>query len=175
MPLVLRIATHNDLPFLREMLYQAVYWRSIPRNENPPFEEGLGRPGVSCALDGWGNRKGDTGVIASRDAIPVGAAWYRFYREPNVIRGYIDEATPVLVLAVAPEHRRHGIGTALITRLIELASEQGMHRLSLMVSGDNHAYALYEKCGFRVHSETGDSCLMIRDLQSRIIPIGRRD
>ena len=162
MSLLLRAATCDDMPFLREMLYEAVYWRSIPRKDNPPFDEGLAAPGVCNALDDWGDREGDTAIIAVFDSIPVGAAWYRFYRTSNAIRGYIDEITPVLVLAVAPEHRRRGIGTRLLTCLIERASERGIHRLSLMVSNDNHAYALYKKCGFQVHANEGDSRLMIR-------------
>ena len=109
-----------------------------------------------------GEREGDTAIIGVVESIPVGAAWYRFYRTSNAIRGYIDEITPVLVLAVAPEHRRRGIGTKLLTNLIERAAERGIHRLSLMVSDDNPAYALYKKCGFREYASEGDSNLMIR-------------
>ena len=54
MSLLLRVATRDDMPLLREMLYEAVYWRSIPRNDNPPFDEGLAAPGVRNALDDWG-------------------------------------------------------------------------------------------------------------------------
>lgn len=162
MLVTLRDAARDDLPFLREMLYEAVYWRSIPRGDNPPFEEGLAVAGVRSALEDWGERDGDTAIIAVIDSIPVGAAWYRFYRESNAIRGYIDEHTPVLVLAVVRDHRRCGIGQVLLTGLIERASERGIRRLSLMVSSDNHAYPLYSKCGFQVYKSTGDSLLMTR-------------
>lgn len=162
MALLLRVATCDDMPLLRTMLYEAVYWRSILRKDNPPLDEGLSALGVSNAIDDWDERKGDTAVIAVLDSIPVGAAWYRFYRTANAIRGFIDEATPVLVLAVTAEHRRCGVGTRLVTGLIERASEQGTHRLSLMVSNDNPAYALYKRCGFQVYANEGDSHLMIR-------------
>ena len=163
MSLSLRDAGCDDMPFMRKMLYEAVYWRSISHDENPTFEEGLAAPGVSNALDDWGERGGDTAIIALSDSIRVGAAWYRFYQASNAIRGYIDENTPVVVIGVAPEHRRHGIGERLVTSLIKRASARGIRRLSLMVSNDNHAYALYKKCGFKVYSITGDSRLMIRD------------
>lgn len=162
MALLLRGATGDDLPFLREMLYEAVYWRSISQKNNPPFDEGLAAPGVGNALDGWGEREGDTAVIAVLDSMPIGAAWYRFYGTSNAIRGYIDEVTPVLVLAVARAHRRGGIGTRLLAGLIERASERGIDRLSLMVSNDNHAYGLYEKLGFRVYANGEGSRLMVR-------------
>ena len=162
MAFLLRVATYDDLPFLREMLYEAVYWRSISQKNNPPFDEGLAAPGVGNALDDWGEREGDTAIIAVLDSVPVGAAWYRFYTASNAIRGYIDEITPVLVLAVTHEHRRHGIGAKLLTCLIERASEQGINRLSLMVSNDNHAYGLYKKLGFRVHTNAESSRLMVR-------------
>jgi ribosomal protein S18 acetylase RimI-like enzyme len=162
MALSLRDATSDDLPFLREMLYEAVYWRSILHNESPPFDEGLAAPGVRNELDEWDQRKGDTGVVAVLDSVPVGAAWYRFCSRSNAIRGYIDDATPVTVLAVARHYRRRGIGTVLLTGLIERACEQGIHRLSLMVSDDNHAYALYRKCGFTDYAKAEDARLMIR-------------
>jgi ribosomal protein S18 acetylase RimI-like enzyme len=158
MALSLRAATREDLPFLRKMLYEAVYWRSILHGDNPPFDEGLDD------LDAWGQRKGDTAIVAILDSSPVGAVWYRFYSASNAIRGFIDEGTPVLVLAVAREHRRCGIGTRLVTSLIQEASNQGIHRLSLMVSNNNHAYALYKKCGFRVSANVDDSRLMVRDV-----------
>ena len=163
-PLAIRRGTRDDLPFLRRMLYEAVYWRSIQRNVNPPFDEGLAASGVCNALDDWGSRVGDTALIFDSDSTPAGAAWYRFYNETNAIRGYLDEETPVIVLAVVSEYRRQGIGTMLITALLERASRRGTRRVSLMVSSDNHAHALYEKCGFRVCANTGDSYLMTREV-----------
>jgi len=162
MALLFRGATVDDLSFLREMLYEAVYWRSISNEDNPPFDEGLAAPSVSHALDDWGEREGDAAIIAVFDSSPVGAAWYRSYRTSNAIRGYVDDITPVLVLAVARDYRQRGIGTTLLTCLMDRASERGVRRLSLMVSNDNHALALYEKCGFQVYANEGNSRLMVR-------------
>ena len=164
MELSLRTATRDDLPFLREMLYEAVYWRSILKNDNPPFDEGISAPGVCDALSAWDERDGDTGLIAMVRSAPAGAAWCRQYQASNAIRGFINEDTPVLVLAVSTEYRRSGVGTKLCTGLIREASHKGIRRLSLMVSNDNHAYALYQKCGFRVHADVDGSRLMVRDL-----------
>ena len=164
MSLEFRDATSDDEPFLRTMLYEAVYWRSIQRNASPRFDEGMEAPGVGNAIAGWCRRVGDTAVICELDSIPVGAAWYRFYDESNAIRGFVDVQTPVIVIAVASHNRRRGIGTRLMTALIEKASERGIRRVSLMVSSDNHAHALYKKCGFHISANVGDSYVMIRDV-----------
>lgn len=164
MAITVRDANNDDLPFLWQMLYQAVYWRSIRDTTNPPFDQGLAAPEVRVALDRFGELDGDTAVIATDDATPVGAAWYRYYRESAAIRGYIDDRTPVLVLAVTAEHRRRGIGSRLVTALAQRAADRGIDRISLMVSKDNHAYQLYLNCGFQVAADVDDSCLMIADV-----------
>ena len=142
------------------MLYEAVFWR--PNPNKPSFEDGLADPGVSNALVDWGERKGDTAVIALADSIPVGAAWFRFYKDDNSIRGYITETVPVIVIAVHNKYHRQGIGEKMIEWLIDYASCNNIKELSLMVSKDNHALWLYRKCGFLECSDTGDSLLMVR-------------
>lgn len=164
MALILRRSVSADIPFMRQMLYEAVYWKSISNNKNPPFEEGLSEPGVAIALEGWEERAGDTAVIAIMDSSPAGTAWYRFYDSDNAIRGYIDDESPVLATAVHKNYRRLGIGEKLINRLIDEASQQKVDTLSLMVSNDNYAKSLYEKCGFEPYEEIGDSILMTRKI-----------
>lgn len=157
-------ATKEDLPFLEEMLYEAVYWRAIAQGANPPFREGLEAEGVYLALDDFGNRPGDTAIIATLNGINAGAATYRFYSKENAIRGYLDDNTPAITIAVKAEIRGQGIATELLTALLEHARENCIPKISLMVSNDNVAKGLYEKCGFTTLSDNGDSCLMIREL-----------
>lgn len=67
---------------------------------------------------------------------------------PNVDRRFLY----VSALAVAPERRRRGIGTALMERVISGAAGLGLG-VSLDVGmTDEPARALYEKLGFRVVS-----------------------
>ena len=157
--ILLRKSRHSDLPFMREMLYEAVFWR--PNPNKPSFEEGLADPGVSNALVDWGERDGDIAVIALVDSIPAGAAWYRFYTNDNFIRGYIDETIPAIAIAVHKEYRRQGIGEKMIEWLIDHASKHNIQKISLMVSKDNHAINLYRKCGFLEYDDKGDSFLML--------------
>jgi GNAT superfamily N-acetyltransferase len=51
---------------------------------------------------------------------------------------------------VRPEHRRKGLGKALLEFVIAQARAEGALRVMLLTDGDNdRAQALYRKCGFR--------------------------
>ena len=160
----LRESKPSDIQFMREMLYEAVFWR--PNPDKPAFEEGLAYPGVNHALVDWGAKEGDTAVITLVDSMPAGAAWYRFYTDDNCIRGYINETTPVIAIAVQNDYQRQGIGGQMLEWLISQASKHNIQKLSLMVSKDNHALKLYRKCGFLEHADTGDSLLMLRKIET---------
>jgi predicted GNAT family N-acyltransferase len=49
-------------------------------------------------------------------------------------------------LAVLPEWRGRGVGTALLARLIALAAERGHRRV--VANAQEHAVSFYERCGF---------------------------
>jgi len=144
------------------MLYEAVYWRAAANK--PTFEEALALPVFSIALADWGERDGDTAVIATINSNLVGAAWYRYMTDENSIRGYIDETIPVLVIGIHPDYRHQGIGGKLIGWLIEHAANHAIPKISLMVSKDNYALNLYQQQGFLEYADTGDSLLMVRDI-----------
>ena len=66
-----------------------------------------------------------------------------------IISRYVD-AWHVMNIAVAPEHRRRGIATALLDRLFELTAGDGRRGYTLEVRVSNrHAIDLYERLGFR--------------------------
>jgi len=160
MKLALRASKDSDEPFLRKMLYEAVFWRQS--DNKPSFEEGLSYPNVRNAFEDWGKRESDIAVIATIDSIPVGAAWYRFWTESNNTRGYINENTPVLAIGVQSEFRHQGIGQKMIGWLVEYASKHLIKEISLCVSKDNYAMKLYKQQGFEEYADNGDSIIMIR-------------
>ena len=63
---------------------------------------------------------------------------------------------------VRPEHRRQGLGRALLEYVIAQARTEGALRVMLLTDGDNHrAQALYRKSGFR------DSAMLAMRLKLR--------
>ena len=150
------------MPFLKAMLYEAVFWRASANK--PSFEEGLAYPDVSKSLADWGERDGDTAVIASLNSIPIAAAWYRLWTDSNFINGYLDENTPVLGIAVRNEYRHQGIGKKLVEWLIEYASKHSVQNISLNVAKDNFAIDLYRQHGFQVVADKGDAVTMVRKI-----------
>lgn len=162
MKIHLRESEPNDFPFLREMLYEAVFWR-MSQNK-PSLEEGLSYTDVKNALAGWGERDGDVAVVATINSVSVGTAWYRFWTDDNVTRGYIDKETPVLAIGVHRDYRHRGIGKKMIAWLIDHASKNNIQRISLCVSKDNYAMNLYKQQGFREYEDIGDSLIMVRSL-----------
>jgi ribosomal protein S18 acetylase RimI-like enzyme len=145
----------QDVPFLRDMLHHAYYWR-----ENSPEMEDLP---VARYVSGWG-RPGDASVIAIEGHFPVGAAWYRLFKSTDPGYGFIDEETPELSIAVVPSRRGHGLGSELLEALLKQAKEDGFKALSLSVEPDNPALKLYEKLGFSKVGESGGSWTMRADL-----------
>jgi ribosomal protein S18 acetylase RimI-like enzyme len=164
MNILLRDSQHSDIPFLRKMLYEAVFWRASVNK--PSFEEGLAYPEVSKALADWGKRDGDTAVVATSNSIPVGAAWYRFWTDSNFTRGYIDESTPVLAIGVHSDYRHQGIGKKMIEWLIDYASKHSIQKISLSVSKDNYAIDLYKQQGFLEYADRGDAFIMVREIET---------
>jgi GNAT superfamily N-acetyltransferase len=63
---------------------------------------------------------------------------------------------------VRPEHRRQGLGKALLEYVVAQARAEGALRVMLLTDGDNHsAQALYRKSGFR------DSAMLAMRLKLR--------
>jgi ribosomal protein S18 acetylase RimI-like enzyme len=153
----------TDLPFLRRMLYEAIFWRSM-HTTAPSFEDAMARPDVALALADWGERAGDTAFVATIDGVQAGVAWYRTWNDAQNINGYITATMPVVVIGVARDFRRGGVGACLMSSLMDAAAAQGVPALSLSVTKDNHALKLYRCQGFVEHTDRGDGFLMVRHI-----------
>ena len=170
MNLTLREYKPSDLPFIKQMLYEAVFWR-MKESERPPFEEGLNYDGAKNALEDWQSREGDAALVAEIGSALVGAIWYRYFTDDNSIRGYYDDSVPVIVIGVHRDYRRKGIGSKMMQGIFEHAISHNIKRLSLCVSKDNYALNLYSQQGFKEHIDIGDSYIMIKNLSNEESPI----
>ena len=161
---MIRLANQDDLPFLREMMFEAAYWD--PAQPRPSLEEGLQDPTVASYLEGW-VRPGDSGLIAMDDQSmqPIGAAWYRLFTKDKPGFGFVDEQTPEVAIAVVEEFRGKHVGSALMNGLRKLAKAQGHHRLSLAVQARNvRARFLHTMMGFREVRHAGETIVMVANL-----------
>ncbi len=109
--------------------------------------------------------------------------WLSFAEAGDRIVGFalsrllMDEAE-LLLLAVEPDVRGHGVGRALIERTVEIAVGKGAHRLLLEVRDGNQALDLYQGSGFseigRRHDYYRGSDGTTRDALTLARPIGDR-
>jgi GNAT superfamily N-acetyltransferase len=157
----LRPARPRDEKLLGRFLLEAAFWR--PGAVQPPLGRALEDPKFARYVEDY-RRTGDFGVIAERERDPVGAAWCRCFRATSPAYGFVDEATPELSIAVLPEARGQGIGTAMLAALGHAALAQGVARISLSVERDNRAAALYERSGFRILGEFDGALTMVCEL-----------
>jgi ribosomal protein S18 acetylase RimI-like enzyme len=146
-----------DVPFLRDMVHHAYYWR-----ENDP----LATDPVARYVVNFG-RRGDAAVIAIEEHRRVGAAWYRLFSSEEPGFAFVDEQTPEATIAVVPSMRGRGIGSQLLSGLLDRGHRDGFASVSLSVEKDNPSIKLYERHGFEPVREEGDTLIMRAPLQAQ--------
>ena len=159
----IREATSDDHDFLLDMLLEAFNWTGEQRFSRAQL---LVEPHTDRYLGGW-KRAGDFGLVAVGGApgVPLGAIWARALAASDAGYGYVADDVPELGMAVAPEHRRLGIASALLARCLEQARGLGWRAVSLSVEeGNRAAKALYTRHGFFAVGRTGRSDTMLRQL-----------
>lgn len=130
--------TAQDEPIVWDMLRYAAH--------EPSLESVQQQPELARYAAGWG-RVGDCGYAAWQGTMPIGAAWMRLWPGEDKGFGYIGEDIPELGIAVTPEYRGQGVGTRLLTQLLDAA--RGKFRaVSLSVRGNSPAVNLYRRVGF---------------------------
>ena len=156
MDYVIRPLTAADEPLLWEMLYQGIY--TVGRES--PSPDVVHQPEFSRYVSDWG-RTGDSGFVAHDPGQPkpLGAVWFRYPQQQSANHG---GAVPELAFAVRSEHRRRGIGAALLTYLVKANPE--CSAVAIPVLPDNPAVRLYERFGFKVVDQGTHSVLMRRDI-----------
>jgi len=79
-------------------------------------------------------------MLARRDGEAAGFSLYRT----------VSDEAELLLLAVAPEFRRRGIGTLLLDHFLDAARAAGASRVHLEVREGNPAVIMYRNAGFSV-------------------------
>jgi ribosomal protein S18 acetylase RimI-like enzyme len=157
MPPTIRPLTPIDEPFLWEMLYQAIY---VVNGQSAPSRDIIQQPEIARYVQGWG-KPGDRGFLALNAITnqPIGAIWVRLFPIEAPGYGYVDDHSPELAMAVLPGDRGQGIGTQLLTTLIESYPNES---LCLSVSEGNPVVRLYRRFGFAIVGQVDGSITMKR-------------
>jgi GNAT superfamily N-acetyltransferase len=160
-PFTIRRASGDDLPFLTEMLIEAVNWH--PRRKTDHIQI-LATPELAHYISGW-PRPVDLGVVADAAGVPIGAAWLRFFPAEDPGYGFIVPDIPELTISVVASWRGQGVGRSLLRAVEMVARTARIPRISLSVERANRARSLYLAEGFVVVASARDADTMIKDVQ----------
>ena len=161
MEITIRKISKNEIGFLKEMLYEAIFVEDgQPKLPYSIIEE----PSLAKYIDNFGSEKFDLCLVAIKSGELIGACWGRLFNEDNKGYGFLDPETPELSIAIKKRFRNRGIGTKLITQIIELYKEAEIKSLSLSVDKKNLAAELYKRIGFKAIIETEKSVIMRMEL-----------
>lgn len=138
---VTRAETPQDLDAMRDMIRAFVRWAmtEVAKDDNPAVFAGL--EAELAGLPGLYGPPGGGLILARLDEAPVGCVAF-FDRGGG--------AMEVKRMFVRPEARGHGIGAAMLQRLLSDARAMGHRRGLLWSHHSMHpAHALYRCAGFR--------------------------
>jgi ribosomal protein S18 acetylase RimI-like enzyme len=138
-------------------LYEAIF---IPDGVQPPPRDIIKLPELQVYVEDFGSRRGDICLAAEVNGKIVGAVWTRIMND----YGHIDDDTPSLAMSLIKEYRGLGIGTALLSQMLDELTANGFKSVSLSVQKMNYAYRLYKKLGFTVVRKTEEEYIMLRKL-----------
>ena len=149
----------DEAKVLDEFIYQAIF---IPEGVEAPSRDIINQPDLQVYVKDFGTEKGDHCLVAEIDGKIVGAAWSRIMND----YGHIDDDTPSLAISLLPEYRGNGIGTKLMTGLLEVLKKNGYKRTSLAVQKANYAVRMYKAVGFETVDENTEEFIMVCNLDN---------
>jgi ribosomal protein S18 acetylase RimI-like enzyme len=88
-------------------------------------------------------------LVAVSDSKVVGLLDLELEPGPGVLHETEQRGGVVWHVAVHPDYRRRGIGTALMDRALELARDAGLEIVQAWTRDDEWVHEWYEACGFR--------------------------
>lgn len=154
MDYTIRQIDESEYPLLNDFLYEAIF---IPEGVTPPPKSIINSPELQVYVKGFGEQPHDTALVAEAEGKVVGAVWVRVMND----YGHIDDDTPSFAISLYKEYRGFGIGTALMSAMLDVLKENGYKRASLAVQKANYALKLYLKAGFEIIGENKEEYIML--------------
>lgn len=147
-----------EYPLLEDFLYEAIF---IPQGVEPPPRSIINNDELQVYIKDFGEKPDDRCLVAEADGETVGAVWVRIMED----YGHVDDETPSFAISLYKEYRGHGIGTALMVKMLELLRESSYKKASLAVQKKNYAVKMYKKVGFEVVGENAEEYIMVCNLR----------
>ncbi|MDH4214398.1 MAG: GNAT family N-acetyltransferase [Candidatus Thorarchaeota archaeon] len=156
---VVRFLTHNDKKLLLDMVNgfsdHVILWGS------PPYDE--------AKIDRWMNGA-DRGLslvaVYNQKFVGISASYTNLLPRGKGIGG--------MMIYLHQEFHGVGLGTIMMMKLLDLAKDKGLHRISLEVVEDNKAAVrLYEKFGFKVEGKLVDAYYGIDEKYHNMLVMGK--
>lgn len=143
----------EEYPLLNDFLYEAIF---IPDGVEPPPRAIINSSELQVYIKDFGRQFHDRALVAEADGKVVGAVWARVMND----YGHIDDDTPSLAISLYKEYRGQGIGTALLSAMLDVLKRNGYKKASLAVQKANYALKMYLKVGFEIIGENQEEYIM---------------
>ncbi len=158
MDYIIRQLRENEYTLLNDFLYEAIY---VPEGSEAPPKSIINQPDLQVYVFDFGKQKDDYCFVTEVNGKVVGAVWVRIMND----YGHVDDETPSFAISLYKEYRGYGIGTELMTKMIEHLKGAGYSKASLAVQKDNYAVGMYMKLGFQIVADNEEEYIMVRYLQ----------
>lgn len=156
--IVIREINKNEIQFLSEMLYDAIF---IPNGEKKVPKEIINEPELNVYIKDFG-RKNDFCYVAELENKLIGAIWIRQFTENEKGYGFVNSETPELSMAITEKYRGNGIGKLMLNKMLIKITELNFNQVSLSVDNRNFAYNFYKKNNFVEINSEKNSIKMVR-------------
>ena len=155
---LIREIKESECSLLNDFLYEAIF---IPEGVEPPERTVINLPELQVYVADFGKEKDDICFVADINGKIVGAVWVRVMDD----YGHIEDGVPSFAISLYKEYRGHGIGTALMKRMILELKQRGYQKTSLSVQKANYAVKMYLNVGFDIVKEHDEEYIMVCDLR----------
>lgn len=156
----IREMTETEYPLLNDFLYEAIF---IPQGTESPPRSIIYSDELQVYVKDFGKYPDDRCFVAESGGKVVGAVWVRIMDD----YGHIDNETPSFAISLYKDYRGRGIGTALMTKMLESLRESGCKKASLAVQKANYAVKIYKKVGFKIIDENDEEYIMVCGLNGK--------
>ena len=154
MDYIIRKMRKDEYSLLEDFLYEAIFQ---PDEGNKAPKNIIKKPELQVYIENFGKMKDDYCLCAEVDKKVVGAVWVRN------INGYgsINDDTVEFAISLYNNYRGYGIGTDMMTRMVEHLRKSRYTKASLAVQKANYALKMYLKVGFKIVDENDEENIMV--------------